>query len=387
MKHLFTTLLLALCAALTAAAQTATIGGLLFEVTSPTTCKVSQDEDPSPSGDVTIPSQVSIDGKNYTVTAIDFGAFWACKTLTSISIPAAVTTIDEKAFIYCEALLRIDVHEANKHFCSVDGVLFDKEKTTFIAYPAGKANTTYEIPASVTTIGSGAFDGCKVLTSISIPNSVTTIGYGAFEDCDALTGIEIPASVTTIKNGAFRYCNALTGIEIPASVTSINGDAFYGCTALSHINVHEANKHFCSVDGVLFNKDKSSIIAYPAGKTNKTYEIPASVTDIGTSAFSYCEALTNITIPSCVTSIGSSAFVGCKSLTRISIPKSVTYIGIKALEDSENITSICCYAKKPPVIDMHDFFPYDATIHVPKGCKKAYLRAEYWQDCTIVDDL
>ena len=187
------------------------------------------------------------------------------------------------------------------------------------------------IPNSVTTIGEDAFYGCRFLFSINIPNSVTTIGAGAFRDCDSLTSINIPNSVTTIGEGAFSWCKSLTSINIPNSVTTIGDRAFAGCESLTSISIpssvvtiignpfccwhgilNNESKAFIDEDHVLFNKNKTTLIAYRAKETN--YTIPNSVTTIGKSAFSNCRSLTSINIPNSVTTIEERAFVGCRNL-------------------------------------------------------------------------
>ena len=236
----------------------------------------------------------------------DYAFYW-CKNLNSIDIQNSVTTIGKGAFSDCDSL------------------------------------TSINIPNSVTTIGRGAFRGCESLTSINIPNSVTTIGDSAFWNCSSLVNINIPNSVTTIGEGAFKYCNSLTSINIPNSVTIIENCAFDDCESLTSItipssvvtiignpfynwygNLYNESKAFIYEDHVLFNKDKTTLIAYIAEETN--YTIPNSVTTIGDSAFAFCDSLTSINIPNSVTTIGDSAFVWCDSLTNINIPNSVTTI-------------------------------------------------------------
>ena len=278
-----------------------------------------------------------------SVTTIGHSAFWDCKSLTNINIPNSVTTIGDLAFVSCDSLTSINIpnsvttignwgfgacksltsitipnsvvtiignpfkgwhgnlYNESKAFIYEDHVLFNKNKTTLIAYIAKETN--YTIPNSVTTIGEEAFGGCKSLVNINIPNSVTTIGRGAFKGCKSLISINIPNSVTTIGSGAFVRCDSLTSINIPNSVTTIGKLAFWDCKSLVNIN------------------------------------IPNSVTTIGKVAFSHCDSLTSINIPNSVTTIEKCAFDGCKSLTNINIPNSVTTIEDRAFRGCENLPS------------------------------------------------
>ena len=176
-------------------------------------------------------------------------AFMLCNSLTSINIPNSVTNIGNCVFMGCDSLTKIiipssvvnmngnpfrvwngDLHNESKAFVYEHQVLFDKDKTTLIAYRS--KDTNYIIPNSVTNIGDKAFEDCKSLVSIKIPNSVTYIGDKAFWKCISLNSINIPNSVTNIGNFAFSWCKSLTSINIPDSVTYIGKDAFWECSSL-----------------------------------------------------------------------------------------------------------------------------------------------------------
>lgn len=301
-------------------------------------------------GDVAVPNGV---------ISISCWAFVDNTNMTSISIPASVTTISIDPFARCTSLNAIYVDPDNLEYCEKDGVLFSKDGKILCVYPSGRTGsytipdgvteigeeafsectelTSILIPASVTTIGRGvfhgcakltsvsilsslteisdnAFAGCWALTSISIPSSVTEIGSEAFAGCKALTSISIPANVTHIYYGAFSFCTNLTSISIPASVTQIDWDVFEDCTSLSAIHVHPDNPKYSETDGVLFTKDKKTLHAYPSGRTGP-YTIPDSVTEIEDTAFSRYNSLTSITIPNSVTTIPRCTFADDEKIT------------------------------------------------------------------------
>ena len=268
-------------------------------------------------------SLISIEIPN-SVTRISSNAFWDCDALTSIDIPYSVTNIQDKAFRGCNSLNSINVDSENPNYTSVDGVLFNKEATELIQYPAGKNNTSYSIPNSVTSIGTYAFYDCNNLTSIEIPNSVTLIGWGAFCGCEGLTSIIVPNTVTSIGTTAFSYCYNLTTVTLPDSITSIS-----------------------------------------------------------MALFEYSNRLTSVIIPDGVTSIGYQAFLACSGLTSITIPNSVISIENYAFYGCRNLTAITNYAITPQTINTEVFSNFNkstCTLYVPAESVDAYKAADVWKD-------
>ena len=234
--------------------------------------------------------------------------------------------------------LKYTVTDETNHYVSVGKA--ETQPTGALNIPGKVTNPDNSVKYSVTSIDYIAFYGCSGLTSVTIPNSVTSIHNFAFLDCSGLTSVTIPNSVTSIGICAFESCSSLTSVTIPNSVTSIGDEAFRYCSKLTEINVENDNTTYTSENGILFNKDKTTIISYPTSKTGTNYTIPNTVTTISAYAFYGCSDITSITLPNSTTSISNHSFASCSNLTSITIPESVTSIGDNAFCDCKNLASV-----------------------------------------------
>lgn len=196
------------------------------------------------------------------------------------------------------------------------------------------------ISYSVTSIGTYAFYASVGLTSVSIPSSVTLIDSWAFLSCTGLTALSIPVSVTTIGDGVFWGCTNIAAINIPASVKKIGSYVFFGNWALTQINADAANTNYSSANGVLYNKDKSTLLVYPAGKPEASYTIASTVDSVGSFVFGYCKNLTSVTIPTNVVYMSSSVFYECNGLTNVFIPASVTFLNNNPFNDCKGLAAV-----------------------------------------------
>ena len=292
-------------------------------------------------GTIIIPSTVTHEGIDYSVTKISEYAFSGCIGLTSVTIPSSITSIVNGSFSNCSNLTSVTIPN------SVTSI-GDR------AFSNCNALTSITIPQKVTSIGYGLFSNCSSLTSITIPTSVTSIGGSVFSGCTSLTSITIPNSVTNIDNNAFSGCTSLTSITIPTSVTSIGGSAFYGCTGLTSIT------------------------------------IPTSVTSIGDYTFSGCTGLTSVTIPNNVTSIGYYAFLNCNNMSSVTIGEKVNNISSGAFANCQQLTDVFCLAENVPNT-MSDAFSGSyieyATLHVPAASLSSYSNSEPWKNFKNIEAL
>ena len=460
MKHLFT-MMLALVA-VTASAQTFEVDGICYNILSEDdrTVEVTYNYD-SYAGDIVIPAEITQDGLTYSVTTIGDYAFSSCSALTSVSMPSVVTignsafsdcyslssiemssitAISEEAFYKCYSLQsvaipstvaaigtgafagcislkEIIVDEANSHYASIDGILYDKGVTTLLCCPGAK--NAVNVPGTVTTVAESAFEGCGALNSVEM-NSVTTIDDYAFYDCMLLESIEMN-SVITIGDFAITYCNSLTSINIPSTVTTIGTVAFGGCPRLKEIIVDEANANYSSVDGVLYDKEVSTLLCCPGAKSvvsvpnsvatvsygafaesqSLTSVSMPSVTTIGESAFEFCTSLESVEMPSVITisdyaffectqllsadmssveTIGIQAFSGCKSMPLIDIPSTTKSIDRLAFDACFSLREIYCHWVEPLECEylFNDEVTANATLYVPIGTVDAYRSVYPW---------
>ena len=267
--------------------------------------------------------------------------------------------------------------------------LENAEAVPFGDMPEGISSV--QIADGITDIPDSAFWGCETLVDVALPQTLRTIGKGAFGQCVNLTRINIPEGVTSIGDSAFLMCGSLTRLTIPDSVTSIEGNPFRHLAA--EIMVSSQNPALSVVDGVVFNKDGTRLIACPSNKAG-AYAIPQGVLEIGTHAFENYNDLTDVTIPASVASIvgnpfdfaqlelklapenpdfslidgvlfdqtgtrllvypcgrpgdtyevpegtveiGEFAFAGCQQLSAVTIPESVTVIGSNSFWNCENL--------------------------------------------------
>ena len=366
------------------------VNGIYYNITSSTSpLTVAVHSSSNYTGSVTIPESVVYNGKSYTVTSIDDGAFENCTALTAVTIPSGITTIGKNVFSGCTALTSVTIN--SNAIASVD---YDYESESYklsdyfgtqvkhyafggevkrIGNNVGEEFDEVEtviIGNGVIEIGYDVFYRCQSLKSVTIGNEVETIGDGAFAVCPSLESVTLGNKVSEIGEEAFCVCPSLTSLFIPASVAEIGEWAFADCGGLESIVVEAGNPTYDSRNNCnALIETESNTLLVGCANTN----IPKDIESISEEAFGLCHGLKSVTIPASVSDIGEAAFYGCSKLEQIiveegnevydsrdncnaiietatnkliagckntTIPNSVTKIGDYALAGCTSLTSI-----------------------------------------------
>jgi hypothetical protein len=270
------------------------------------------------------------------------------------------------------------------------------------------------IPDSVTEIGEAAFEFCSALNSVKLPNKLTILKQQIFSCTKNLKEIDIPASVKIIEVNSLGWsfsletihlhdgleelndlteCKTLKNVLIPKTVKKIASGIFQKSRYMSEIKLDKENLYFCIIEGSLYSKDKTKLIAVPFNK-RKEFDMPYGVQMIEDFVFKGFEKLKNIVFPDSLQIIGHRAFEGCISLKKVSFPKSLISIDFRSFDECENIEIIEIYAQTPPEItnisaDCWKFVGDDknVTLYVPKESLNVYKKAFGWKDIKHIEAL
>ncbi len=265
-----------------------------------------------------------------------------CSKLKSISIPASAEYLSPNSGMFrggggfleaCEALETITVAQENPYLCSVENVLYNKERTMIICYPSQIRNAVLQVPDGVITIEDSAFSNNHHLQQVILPDSVEIIGYWAFTNCSALQKINIPNNCYAI--GQFAFSNTIIfEIHIPAATEIILSPAFPETLAI--ITVNDNNPVYYAADNILFSRN-GELLRYGSRKANSTYSVPQGVAIIRQRAFENVSALKNVILPEGVTCIETGAFMCCRNLNTVILPETLDSIAASAFIDCHSL--------------------------------------------------
>lgn len=270
------------------------------------------------------------------IDSIGENAFNSCKNLRTVNIGSALTKISPTAFKDCNNIEAFNLDSGNSAFCSVDGCIYDRAKTRLIMVPPA-IKGSINLPAGVKEIGDYAFSGCKNITEINIPDGVTRIGNEAMKGCEGLTGIRLPETLEEIGYNALAGTK-IDKLYIPASVNKL-GNGFCDQDYLKAFTVAEGNKTYSSLDGLLFDSKKETLIRVPGGMEG-SLKLPDGVLTLGPGSLAGCKAISDIKFNGSLKKIEDSALANCTSLTSLSIPENVTEICNNAFYNCSNLKEI-----------------------------------------------
>lgn len=351
------------------------------------------------SGALVIPATVAHDGKTYTVVGLGKYSVRNSVGVTSVQLPEGLQYIGMGAFSKCDGL------------------------------------TSVAVPNSVTKLDNFAFNDCPNLASVTLGTGLETIGASCFYGDIKLPAITIPAGVKTLDTWAFRNCFILKTINIPAQVSKVGNGCFEGCLKLESITVDAANPSFTASDGILYNKECTTLLCYPGGKPGAEYTIPGTIKEIGFKAFASAQnlkkivcsegvmtlgnsafdsdsLLTEFVFAPTITKVGNGTFAGCIRLTKAVIDDAVTLIDQRAFADCSALSLVyigteCGNVAKnaftgctaltrievnratPPTYGATAFpaaIQPTAALVVPIGAKGAYQAADGWKDFTNISE-
>lgn len=281
-----------------------------------------------------------------SISKIHSAAFSMCNSLETLNIPFSVNYIDYEAFSNCNSLNNINVDIQNQFLCSIDGVLYSKDRKRLLKYPSGR-DGDFVIPNDVKVIDKYSFNTSYKLNNVTLSIGIDSILVGAFRECTRLTSIQFPPTVKFLGEAVFMWCSNLNNISLSDSIKMIGIGTFYGCSGLREIN------------------------------------LPNKIDSIHSGAFGDCTSLTNITIPNSVVYIGVNSFSRCYALNSIQLSNKLNSIGNNAFDGDTNLNSIILKSNIPPLVGSNVFDGVNKAsciLTVPNGTKTVYNRAYVWRE-------
>ena len=254
------------------------------------------------------------------VTQIGESAFACCQSLESVTIPGSVTEIGEGAFESCDSMLALELASGLKCVGA-------------FAFSECVALRELILPDTVERIERSAFAGTMALHELVIPGNVQEIGDNAFNGCIQLSSLTLSEGIRVIEEMAFSNCSDLTKVLIPASVERLGDGVFADCLAMEQISVAPENEHYVVRDDILYSKDLSVLVHYPASKEEQEFTIPEEVRKIAGLAFASNYFLMEVMLGDHLEEVGSYAFARCSSLSFMSLPAQTTRLGVSPFHD------------------------------------------------------
>ena len=389
MKRLSVLAVLFTACSFTAAAYDFMVDSISYNIIGENEVEVTSNDSIKVRGELVLPSTVVHDGVTYQVTRIGRNAFYKCNELTFVAVPEGVTTLCWFAFASCSSLQYLELPNSlttieehamlgcnsitefyvprnlvniaynafvsfqnvryyscsplNPKYRAVDGLLYSKDMTKLVAYPAASPATRFDVPSYVTELYDYCLHNCDNLTEVNIHEGVTALGMNIFSDCDNIESIYIPDGVTRMGVTLVSGCKKLSYIHLPASADSILSSFFYNCPALTEVTIPR-NIRYIGTFAFTDCKNLETINFEEGSRLNhidlrafencyalETFNMPDSVIRLGGQIFGDCTGLKNVHLSNNLQILAGATFYGCDALTEIEAPGTVTFIGNSAI--------------------------------------------------------
>lgn len=354
------------------------------------------------------------------------GCFDNGRLAGSVRIPPHVQELDNYMFFACH-ITDFTVSPESQYFCSENGVVYSKDMTELVLYPAYKTDAEFVIPEQVKYIGGkaffynmylttiaisdnteiirdqafancsslesvefgkklseiekNAFSGDEKLKELKLPENLKIIGDSAFSSCSGIKEVNLPASLEEIGPHVFKNCKGFSTIFIPAGVKTISNGVFAGATSLTEIIVDENNTSYYSEGGVLYYKKAPWLVSYPVAKSDISFTVPDNITSIFSDAFNGALYLKHIKLPDGMKRVPDSAFRECLSLERIVLSAEVSQISDFAFSKCSSLKSI----ELPEAlkrIDICAFYGCTSLEYVIIPSTTEEIRNQAFEGCT-----
>ncbi len=404
MKKLFSSLMLACISIFSCMGQSFSSGGLNFEIVSAEnrTVAVTGVSGQSPES-LVIPASVTNEGVDYTVEAVGDWSFLENETITNLTIEEGVAKIGDGAFYLCTSLNLVALPESLKSI----------GRSSF----SSCAFTAITIPDNVTSIDSDTFSDCAALKTVVWGKGLDIIPESCFYNCGKLKTVKLSDGLETISTNSFYGCSSLESLSLPASLTEIKENAFFNCEALKTLTVANGNPLFKDIDGVVFDKEGTTLICFPPANS-LSYTVPDGTLEI--SPYAFCTSvIESLTISPSVEKIGDKAFMNCRKVKEIKVGnkwqgsalttigeytfafcaeletihfygQKIESFGASPFESSLAIKEIYIHTLTPPVITDYQYGiggnGKETRLYVPQASVEAYSEANGWKGFSVVGD-
>ncbi len=246
--------------------------------------------------------------------------------LEELALPAGLETLSPQAFDLCRALRTVTIPADAPHFAAVDGVLYSRDMTRLMLYPAARAARSYRVPDGVTDLR--GLPRRAPIAALHLPDGCRRLPLCRFAGWDRLEQVRLPADLPELPKESFRDCAALRRVEL-GRCTQLYA-RFENCPALEEIALPMSSVRYEVRDGALYTRDGRTLLRCLPGRGAEEFTVPEGVEELAPHAFDHCAALRRVTCPDSLRRVGDMAFVNCAGLEELRLPPAMEWLGFGA---------------------------------------------------------